>query len=52
MRVRDRLIVSLGVWERPDGPVGDGWEVDRRAVDGAVRNAMERYDVQAFHAST
>ncbi len=50
MRVRDRLIVPLGVWERPDGPAGGGWEVDRHAVDGAVRNAMERYDVQAFHA--
>ncbi|WP_241779650.1 phage terminase family protein [Streptomyces natalensis] len=50
VRVRDRLIVPLAVWERPDGPAGDGWEVDRQAVDGAVRNAMERYDVQAFHA--
>ncbi|AUG87135.1 terminase large subunit [Streptomyces phage Attoomi] len=50
MRVRDRLIVPLGVWERPDGPAGDGWEVDRLAVDGAVRNALERYDVQAFFA--
>ncbi|UQI46729.1 terminase [Streptomyces sp. HU2014] len=52
VRVRDRLIVPLGVWERPDGPAGDGWMVDRQAVDGAVRNAMERYDVQAFFADT
>ncbi|WP_253916804.1 terminase [Streptomyces sp. MNP-20] len=50
MRVRDRLVVPLGVWEKPDGPAGDGWEVDRQAVDGAVRNALERYDVQAFFA--
>jgi phage terminase large subunit-like protein len=50
MRVRDRLIVPLGVWERPDGPAGDGWEVDRQAVDGMVRNALERFDVQAFFA--
>lgn len=48
MRVRDRLIVPVGLWGRPDGPAGDGWAVDRQAVDGAVRNAMERYDVQAF----
>ncbi|MFF4403797.1 hypothetical protein [Streptomyces sp. NPDC001404] len=40
------------MWERPDGPAGDGWMVDRLAVDGAVRNAMERYDVQAFFADT
>ncbi|MCZ1017730.1 hypothetical protein O1M07_26840 [Streptomyces albulus] len=50
IRVRDRLIAPLGVWEKPDGPAGDGWEVDRPAVDGAVRNALERYDVQAFFA--
>ncbi|MGW7270822.1 terminase [Streptomyces sp. NPDC054864] len=50
IRVHDRLIVPLGVWERPDGPAGDGWEIDRQAVDGAVRNALERYDVQAFFA--
>ncbi|MFI6767520.1 hypothetical protein [Streptomyces sp. NPDC050355] len=50
IRVPDRLIVPLGVWEKPDGPAGDGWQVDRATVDDAVRNAMERYDVQAFHA--
>ncbi|MFF3975271.1 hypothetical protein [Streptomyces sp. NPDC001828] len=52
VRVRDRLIVPLAVWEKPDGPAGDGWQVDRLAVDGAVRNALERYDVQAFFADT
>ncbi|MFD9813993.1 terminase [Streptomyces sp. NPDC059080] len=50
VRVRDRLIVPLGVWEKPDGPSGDGWEVDRQEVDGAVRNALERYAVSAFFA--
>ncbi|MEU7636553.1 hypothetical protein AB0C11_10730 [Streptomyces sp. NPDC039016] len=40
----------MGVWEKPDGPAGNGWEVDRQAVDGVVRNAMERYDVQAMFA--
>lgn len=50
VRVRDRLAVPLGVWERPDGPAGDGWEIDRLAVDGTVRNAMQQYDVQAMFA--
>ncbi|QMU74179.1 terminase [Streptacidiphilus sp. P02-A3a] len=50
VRVRDRLIVPLGVWERPDGPAGDGWTVDRRDVDGVVRNALEMYAVQGFFA--
>jgi len=50
VRVRDRLIVPLGVWERPDGPAGDGWTVDRRDVDGVVRNALETYAVHGFFA--
>ena len=50
VRVRDRFIQPLGVWERPDGPAGDGWEVDRQAVDDAVRAALERFDVSAFFA--
>ncbi|MEU7200275.1 terminase [Streptomyces sp. NPDC045470] len=52
VRVRDRLIVPLAVWEKPDGPAGDNWKVDRLAVDGTVRNAMERYDVAAMFADT
>ncbi|MEV7925317.1 terminase [Kitasatospora sp. NPDC088779] len=50
MRVRDRLLVPLGIWEAPDGPAGEGWEVDRSAVDGAVRNAFATYRVSAFFA--
>ncbi|MDT0267987.1 terminase [Streptomyces sp. DSM 44915] len=52
VRVRDRLAQPLGIWERPDGPAGDGWEVDRQAVDDAVRSAMARYRVSAFFADT
>ncbi len=50
MRVRDRLLVPLGIWEAPDGPEGDGWEIDRPAVDGAVRNAFTTYRVSAMFA--
>ncbi|MBB4935660.1 hypothetical protein F4561_006569 [Lipingzhangella halophila] len=49
-RVSDRLMQPLGIWERPSGPAGDGWEVDRVAVDEAVRLAFERYHVVAFYA--
>ncbi|WP_180931865.1 terminase [Streptomyces sp. AJS327] len=49
-RVSDRTFYPLAVWERPDGPAGEGWEVDRTAVDGVVRNALEVYDVVAFFA--
>jgi phage terminase large subunit-like protein len=40
----------LGIWQRPDGPEAHGWEVDREAVDTAVRTAFERWDVVAFFA--
>ncbi|WP_433224477.1 terminase [Microtetraspora malaysiensis] len=40
----------LGIWQKPDGPDGHGWEVDREAVDSAVRSAFERWDVVAFFA--
>lgn len=40
----------VGVWQKPDGPDGVGWEVDRDAVDTAVRTAFERWDVVAFFA--
>lgn len=50
VRVRDRLVVPIAVWEAPDGPAGDGWEVNRRDVDDVVRNTLETYEVSAFFA--
>lgn len=38
------------VWEKPTGPAGEGWQVDREAVDAAVTAAMERYEVVGFYA--
>jgi hypothetical protein len=49
-RVADRLVVPLGIWERPKGPAGRSWEVDRLAVDGAVRDAFARYHVAGMFA--
>jgi phage terminase large subunit-like protein len=40
----------LGIWQKPDGPDARGWEVDREAVDTAVRTAFARWDVVAFFA--
>lgn len=47
-RVEDRLFVPLGMWERPEGPAGEGWEVDREAVDDAVHAAFAKFEVAAF----
>lgn len=49
MRVPDRMVQPLGIWERPDGATDD-WEVDRAVVDGVVRNALATYRVSAFFA--
>lgn len=50
IRINDRLVQPLGIWEAPDGPAGQDWEVDREAVDGMVRNAFEVYKVRAMFA--
>ncbi|MFJ4701965.1 terminase [Streptomyces sp. NPDC088768] len=50
VRVSDRLIQPLGIWEAPDGPAGERWEVDRETVNDAVHHAFATYDVQAFYA--
>ena len=45
IRVADRLVQTLGIWQAPDGPRGRDWEVDRAEVDGVFRNAFTTYDV-------
>ncbi|MCS0601110.1 terminase [Streptomyces sp. LP11] len=50
IRVRDMCAFVLGLWERPDGPRGDGWLVPRAEVDSAVHDAFRLYDVKAFYA--
>lgn len=50
MRVPDRFVQPLGIWERPDGPLAKGWEVDRRQVSEMVAHAFGRWRVRAFFA--
>ncbi|WP_189112236.1 terminase [Pilimelia terevasa] len=50
IRTTDMVAFVLGLWERPDGPAGDGWEVDRDAVDSAVHDAFRVFTVQGFFA--
>lgn len=50
VRVKDMTAFVLCLEEKPDGPLGDGWQVDRFKVDGAVREAFRLYGVQAFYA--
>jgi phage terminase large subunit-like protein len=46
----DGVAFVLGLWERPDGPRGDGWEVPREQVDTAVHDAFRAFTVLGFYA--
>lgn len=50
IRVSDQTAFVLGVWERPDGPQGENWEVPRHAVDSAVHEAFRLFTVKGFYA--
>ncbi len=50
LRVKDMTAFVLGLWEKPDGPQGDGWEVPRESVDSAVHDAFRNFSVLGFYA--
>jgi hypothetical protein len=50
VRVSDRLLQPLGIWECPEPPHDKGWQVDREAVNDMVRLAFDAYNVVAFFA--
>jgi hypothetical protein len=50
MRVLDRFVQPLGIWEAPDGPQGENWEVPKDQVVDAVHAAFATYDVVGFFA--
>lgn len=47
-RVSDGAPFLLGIWEKPEGPAGQGWEVPKEQVRDLVDYAFETYDVIAF----
>lgn len=48
LRVSDGAPFILGAWEKPEGPRGEGWEVDKSAVRDVVDYAHATYRVEAF----
>jgi hypothetical protein len=50
IRVRDAFADLIGIWEKPDGPQGDGWEIDKEKVDRAVQDTFRTYTVVGFYA--
>ncbi len=49
-RISDGHLQLLGVWEKPEGPEGEDWEVDPEEVDAAVSIAMRYFEVVGFYA--
>jgi hypothetical protein len=45
-RLSDGHLFVLGIWEKPLGQQGVGWEVDRDLVESVLEDAFERYDVR------
>jgi phage terminase large subunit-like protein len=43
-------VMTLGCWEKPLGPQGHGWQVDREDVDLTVRRVLDERNVVAFFA--
>jgi hypothetical protein len=49
-RVDDGAAFLLAIWEKPEGPKGQGWEVPKDQVRDAVAHAFATLDVAAFFA--
>lgn len=49
-RVEDGKLFHLQTWERPEGKLGEGWQVPEDEVDAAVADAMKRYQVWRLYA--
>ena len=50
LRLKDKCAFVLHLQEKPLGPEGDGWMVNRERVDAAVHDAFRTYDVKGFFA--
>lgn len=49
-RLSDGHLFEIRVWEQPDGPAGDDWEVPASEVDSTVRQVFRDYRVVGFYA--
>lgn len=49
-RVSDGHLVEIRVWEQPDGPAGDGWEVPVAEVLAEVETTFRRRNIVGMYA--
>lgn len=50
LRVHDRFATVIGAAEKPIGPAGQHWEVDREYFDGLVASVFAQYRVRGFYS--
>lgn len=50
MRLRDRVLFPIAIWQKPDGPAGDNWHINEEEVDSMVHMVFREYKVRAFYA--
>ncbi|GGN40190.1 hypothetical protein FHR83_007096 [Actinoplanes campanulatus] len=50
LRRSDNCAFVLGLFEKPDGPAGEGWRVSQAAVDSVVHDAFRLFKVLGFYA--
>src|SRR5699024_3830733 len=43
-RMSDGFLFKIGAWEKPEGAAGEGWQVPRREVLEAIRQAHRDYE--------
>lgn len=49
-RVSDGHLFQIGVWEQPEGPAGEKWQIPVTQVLAAIDEAFARYTVVGFYA--
>ena len=50
VRIIDGAPFIMGLWEKPEGPAGVGWEVDKSIVRDTVDHVFAHYEVIAYFA--
>lgn len=48
--VMQRHFFTIGIWEQPDGPKGQGWRPPKLEIEAAVRKAFRDYNIVGFYA--
>ncbi|MFB7420770.1 terminase [Streptomyces sp. NPDC056210] len=52
LRVNDSLFQPIAIWEKPDGPEGQNWRIDKEAVSEMVDWVFANYRVEGFLSDT